>query len=351
MKKSNVNDVLEKGHGKNFHLKMIFSFLMASFMLFQVSANSIMLEKKIQFSYDNVPLKHIFKEISSQTGYKFFYNVDVINDKQSTSLTVTEETILEVLQKLSVKASFDFKIHKNQIVLTQRKITSYKTQGREIKGTIRDVDGVTLPGANIIEKGTTNGTQTDFDGNFSITVGENAVLVISYIGFETIEVPVAGQSNISVSLLEDAAGLEEVVIIGYGSQRKSDLTGSVGVVSMDNIREMPVAGVDQALSGQIAGLQISTSNGIPGGGPNVQLRGIGAIGAASQPLYVVDGFALSSTSSQISNPLNTIPPQDVESVTILKDASATAIYGSRGANGVIIISSFAAPKHLKSKEI
>lgn len=337
MKKNDKSDVLEKGHGRKLNLKMKFCFLMASFMLIQLSANSVMSENKIQFSYDNVPLKRIFKEISSQTGYKFFYNVKEINDKQITSLTVNEETIKEVLHKLSFKANFDFNINKNQIVLTHQRIISHKSQDSEIKGTITDGDGVALPGANILEKGTTNGTQTDFDGNFSITVGENAVLVISYIGFETMEVPVDGQSNISVSMLEDAAGLEEVVIIGYGTQRKSDLTGSVGVVSMDNIREMPVAGVDQALSGQIAGLQISTSNGIPGGGPNVQLRGIGAIGAASQPLYVVDGFALSSTSSQISNPLNTIPPQDVESVTILKDASATAIYGSRGANGVIII--------------
>jgi len=206
-----------------------------------------------------------------------------------------------------------------------------------VSGSVTDAIGP-VPGANIAVQGTATGTQTDFDGNYTLAnVEEDAILEISFIGYQTQEIPVNGRETIDITLENDQESLEEVVLVGYGTQKKEDVTGSVGVVDMDNIKNMPVAGVDQALTGQIAGLQISTSNGIPGGGPSVRLRGVGAVGAGSEPLYVVDGFPLSTSSNQTSNPLNTIPPQDVQSITVLKDASATAIYGSRGANGVIII--------------
>ncbi len=208
----------------------------------------------------------------------------------------------------------------------------------QVTGTVTDaVQNTPLAGVSANVKGKTVGTTTDENGRYTLRVSGKVTLVFSYVGYTDVEVEVSGKNVINVALKTDAANLQDVVVIGYGAQQKKDVTGSVGIVSMKNVKGMPVAGVDQALSGQIAGLQINTSNGVPGGGPQVQLRGVGAIGAFSQPLYVVDGFALSSTSSQISNPINDIAPQDIESISVLKDASATAIYGSRGANGVIII--------------
>ncbi|MEQ9437897.1 MAG: TonB-dependent receptor [Cyclobacteriaceae bacterium] len=208
-----------------------------------------------------------------------------------------------------------------------------------VEGTVTvQEDGEGLPGVNILVKGSSMGTITDVEGKYSINVpDENDTLVFSSIGYLTQEVAVNGRTIVNVTLTEDVHSLEEVVVVGYGTQRSQDVTGSVATVAMENVADLPVAGLDQALSGQIAGVQISTSNGVPGGGPQVRVRGVGAVGAASQPLYVVDGFPLSSSSDQISNPINDIPPQDIESITLLKDASATAIYGSRGANGVLLI--------------
>ena len=332
-------------------LKMKLTTLFLVVSLFQVQANSYAQKTKLSLDLENASIGQVFTEIEEVSEFRFLFESGQIDLDRKISLKVSQKKITDVLPILFANTDVAYKIRGRQVILTNKGIgfslprtnapegdSDKKTVlQQQVSGTVTDTEGVPLAGANIVEKGTTNGVTADFDGNFSITVDEDAVLVISYIGFKTREITVGGQSAISVTMSEDAAGLEEVVVIGYGTQKKTDLTGSVGVVPMENVREMPVAGIDQALSGQIAGLQISTSNGIPGGGPNVQLRGIGAIGAASQPLYVVDGFALSSTSSQISNPLNTIPPQDVQSVAILKDASATAIYGSRGANGVIII--------------
>src|SRR5690606_7983336 len=151
------------------------------------------------------------------------------------------------------------------------------------------------------------------------------------------EITVGNQTVLDIVLVAETEGLQEVVVVGYGSVQKKDVTGSVTPISMNNVRGQSVASLDQSLSGQVAGVNISTSNGTPGGGPRIQVRGIGAIGAGSEPLYVIDGFPVPSSSGQHSNPMSSINPQDIESMTILKDASATAIYGSRGANGVVMI--------------
>jgi TonB-dependent starch-binding outer membrane protein SusC len=211
-------------------------------------------------------------------------------------------------------------------------------QGFTVKGKVNDEKGAGVPGATILVKGTTTGTTTDANGGFSLQVpGANSTLVVSFMGYQAQEVAVNNRTTLTIALAPDAKALEEVVVVGYGTQRAQDVTGSVAPISMKNVQDQAVAGLDQAMSGQIAGVQISSSNGVPGGGPAIQVRGVGAVGAGSQPLYVVDGFPLSTTSGQTSNPINDIPPQDIESITVLKDASATAIYGSRGANGVVMI--------------
>ncbi|WP_143305618.1 SusC/RagA family TonB-linked outer membrane protein [Chitinophaga vietnamensis] len=211
-------------------------------------------------------------------------------------------------------------------------------QTNTISGQLTDAStGAPLPSVSIGVKGSSKGTFSDTNGRFTISANASDSLICSMVGYTTRAVYVGNRSKLSITLEPGNKVLNQVVVVGYGTQQKKDVTGSVGTVSMKNIKDMPVAGPDQALAGQIAGIQVSTSNGIPGGGPQVQVRGIGAVGAGSQPLYVVDGYPLSSTSDQVNDPINTINPQDIESMAVLKDASATAIYGSRGANGVVLI--------------
>ncbi len=227
------------------------------------------------------------------------------------------------------------------IVLVQLMLASSLAwaQNNSVSGTVTDSEtGETLPGVNVLVKGTTTGTSTDTEGNYSLNAPSlTDTLVFSYIGFETQEIPINSRTTVNIEMSSQTLTGEELVVVGYGEQRGEDVTGSVSSVSMNNVDTQPVTSADQQLTGQISGVQVNTTNGIPGGGPQIRIRGVGAIGAGSQPLYVVDGFPLPSASSQISNPLNDIPPNNIESISVLKDASATAIYGSRGANGVVLI--------------
>ncbi len=198
---------------------------------------------------------------------------------------------------------------------------------QSVSGTITDATGTPLPGASIIEKGTTNGTQSDFDGNFTIEVANGATLIVSYVGFAKQEVQVDGQSSINVSLEEDASQLDEVVLVGYGTQSRVAVTNAISSVTSEDLVETPAIGVQQALQGRAAGVQV-TNTGAPGSNPLVTIRGLGTFGN-NQPLFVVDGVPTGS--------LNSIPAESIESVDVLKDASSAAIYGSRGSNGVILI--------------
>lgn len=221
------------------------------------------------------------------------------------------------------------------LLLLSKSTVAQKTN---ISGQVTDAaTGGGLLSVTVGVKGSSTGTFSDANGRYTISAAPSDSLVFSMIGYLTRTVHVGSRNKISITLESSNKQLNQVVVVGYGTQQKKDVTGSVGLVTMKNIKDMPIAGPDQALAGQIAGIQVSTSNGIPGGGPQVQVRGIGAVGAGSQPLYVVDGFPLGSTSDQVNDPMNAINPQDIESMAVLKDASATAIYGSRGANGVVLI--------------
>ncbi|WP_349352035.1 SusC/RagA family TonB-linked outer membrane protein [Flagellimonas sp. MMG031] len=222
-------------------------------------------------------------------------------------------------------------------------------KAQTVSGTVSDANGP-LPGASVLVKGTTNGTQTDFDGNYTLNdVGEDATIVFSYIGFQTQEIAVNGQSTINVTLTEDAQALDEVVIIGYGQTTVKDATGAVAAVTSEEFNGGVIASPEQLIQGKTAGVQITQASGEPGAGVNLRIRGSNSIRSNNNPLFVVDGIPLSGESTTPSggdvingsnatrNPLNFINPNDIESMSILKDASATAIYGSRGANGVVII--------------
>jgi len=207
-----------------------------------------------------------------------------------------------------------------------------------VTGTVTDPENVPLPGATVVEKGTTNGTTTDFDGNYTIDVPADATLEVSYLGYATQEVPVSGQTSLDVQLPEDATQLEDVVVVGYGTQKRSDVTGSIGSVNAENFNKGVVANPGQLVQGKISGVNVTAVSGEPGAAQNIVIRGLGSFRSGTTPLFVVDGFVIDNTSTGVgSNPLNFINPQDIESIDVLKDASAAAIYGARAANGVIAI--------------
>jgi TonB-dependent starch-binding outer membrane protein SusC len=200
----------------------------------------------------------------------------------------------------------------------------------EITGRVVSTDGENLPGVNVVEKGTTNGTATDADGKYVITVSDPlSILVFSFIGFATQEVSIGGRTVIDIGLTPDISSLDEVVVVGYGTQKKSDLTGSISKVKDGEIKAIPVVALDRAMQGRAAGVLVTASSARPGGGSTIRIRGTGSVNAGNEPLYVIDGYPIGD--------LNSINPNDIESMEILKDASATAIYGSRGSNGVVIV--------------
>ena len=207
-----------------------------------------------------------------------------------------------------------------------------------VSGIVTDENGETLPGVSIVIKGSQKGTTADGNGRYRLEVPDaSAILIFSFVGYLAQEAAVGNRTTMDVALKTDNKSLDEVVVIGYGTQRSQDLTGSVAMIDQRTIRSQPVASIDQKMIGQVAGVQIQQQSGTPGGGTSVKIRGMGSLGAGNEPLYVVDGMPYSAGMNQSLNPLLFINPNDIESISILKDASSTAIYGSRGANGVIMI--------------
>jgi len=207
-------------------------------------------------------------------------------------------------------------------------MVSFAQGAYEVSGIVTADDGAPLPGVNVIEVGTQNGVATDFDGNFTINTSKGSTLEFNYIGFATQKIPVTGQKTINITMAQDAESLADVVVIGYGSRKKSDLTGAVASVKAEELTAFPVLDAAQALQGRAAGVEVQSNNGGEPGAPiSIRVRGNTSINASSDPLVVVDGF------------IGAAFPQanDIQSIEVLKDASSTAIYGSRGANGVIIV--------------
>lgn len=260
------------------------------------------------------PLKLRFKKISEK-----YYTIYPKGESKEREKDINMNVEFDRIQRYTPETTFTANLKRE-----------LRTMAITVTGTVTDEGKMSLPGVNVLEKGTSNGTATDASGKYTLSVsGENSVLVFSFIGYTNIEVPVGARSVIDVSLQPSVQALEEVVVIGYGSVERKDLTGSVSSVSSKSIQEQAATRVDQALLGKLAGVQVKPSSGEPGAAPQIRIRGVGSISAGGGPLYVVDGFPIES--------IQAINPNDIESIDVLKDASATAIYGSRGSNGVIII--------------
>lgn len=338
-------------------LKLKISLVLILFSVLQVTAYTGYGQRKVDLNLKDVTFEKALREIRKQTGYRFFYKEDVLIPKRQITLSIEQATLEEVLENLFKNTSIDYFIQKKQIILKKRigeklLIEKIVLPQQSVSGTVYDANGP-LPGANVLVKGTINGTQTDFDGNYSLkNISENAVLVFSYIGFKTVEVAVGGRTTINVTLEADAQALEEVVLVGYGSVNIKDATGAVASVKEKDFNKGITTSPDQLLQGRVSGVQITSSSGEPGAASNIRIRGTSSIRAGNDPLIVVDGVPLTGNSvtpsggqgsgaiiggSSPTNPLNFINSNDVASIDVLKDASATAIYGSRGANGVILI--------------
>ena len=207
-----------------------------------------------------------------------------------------------------------------------------------VTGVVKDASGEPIIGASVVEAGTTNGIVTDLDGNFKLNVSAKGSLKISFIGYQTQTIPVAGKKQFDITLKEDAKVLDEVVVVGYGQMKRSDLTGSVVSVNDEAIKKSVVTSVDQVLQGRAAGVQVQANSGMPGGSSSIRIRGINSLNASNEPIFVIDGIIIDgSTGSGSDNALASINPSDIVSMDVLKDASATAIYGARAANGVVIV--------------
>ncbi|UGU17900.1 TonB-dependent receptor [Sinomicrobium kalidii] len=300
-------------------------FLLMFLSSYAVGQNNIE-TTKISIAIEEATLMQIFSEIGKNLDINFAYGESVIKNAGKYNAVFKDRTVKHILTELGKRASFGYVIQDDNIVISARTTPQEAT----VTGTVTDETGVPLPGVNIVEKGTANGVSTDFDGNYAITTGNaEAVLVFSYMGYQTREIAVNGQSGIDVQLQPDASKLEEVVVVGYGSQQRKEITSAVTSVSAEEFNRGNVNDAASLMQGKVAGLSISRAGSNPNQGSTIRLRGISTLGGNSSPLIVVDGV--------IGVNLNGVDPNDIENIDVLKDASAAAIYGSRGASGVIII--------------
>lgn len=305
------------------------------------------LERKVTIEVKNKPVYDVLLAIEKQAKVNFTYKHQIIENKKIT-LYAKNETVADVLHSI-LDEDIAYNVIDESIILKMKDPNDAGYDRAEafaisVSGRVIDQDQQPLPGVNIIEKGTSNGTTTDVDGNYTINVRDNnSVLVFSFIAYKSQEIEVGVQNQINVSMIPEIQSLEEVVIVGYGAVKKGDLTGAVGSVSSSQIKELPITSSEQALQGRVAGVQVIQGNAGPGGAVTVRIRGGNSALGGNEPLYVIDGFPLYNgqtsdvSQSQPSNGLASINPNDIVSMEVLKDASATAIYGARGANGVVII--------------
>tara|TARA_R110002096_G_scaffold334375_1_gene528162 strand:- start:7165 stop:10557 length:3393 start_codon:yes stop_codon:yes gene_type:complete len=311
-------------------------------------SNVLSQNAKVKIDVDKtLSVEEVFELIKEQTDYKFIYQDGIFKNFPKIEVKKGVVKANELLQRSLSSGNFYVILSSDNTILVKEKTLIEIKQQSQISGIVTDESGMPLAGASIIEKGSSNGAQSDFDGQFSLNIfSPNTTLVVSYIGFVTQEISTNGKTNFSIILKQDTAELDEIVLIGYGQKKSRNITGAVSKINYENLKDQNITSFEQALSGQIPGVQIAETTGAPGGNVSVRIRGVGSISSGQEPLYVIDGVPLDNdlrgsaggdSFEQPTNPLASINPEDIQSISVLKDAASTAIYGSRGANGVIII--------------
>jgi TonB-linked SusC/RagA family outer membrane protein len=294
------------------------------------------LERTVTMQVEAQPIKAILNKLAKQTNTRFVYSQQLVGAERKVTVHAQNQPLAVVLDEIFAPLKIEYEINQDRIVLRlPAKPVSANDSGSSevaavpISGKVVDAKGVALPGVTVLVKGTTTGASTSADGSFSIQAPENSVLVFSFVGYTRQELPITGANpSLTVTLIESAQDLNDVVVIGYGTARKSDLTGAVASVTSAQLTQVATSDPVQALQGRVAGVEVTSNSGQPGSGTRIRVRGVGTINN-SDPLYVVDGIQ--------TGDIGFLLPADIESTEILKDASATAIYGSRGANGVVLI--------------
>lgn len=317
-----LTNLIRINNGKSVS-RLLFITALSSISLFSYAQH-----QQVRLTGSNVTLKTAFKQIEQQTKLFVDYNTQEVNDSRVLTKLPKNSNVKEVMEQLLEGSGCSITFSNGHIIINKQARTVSST--KNISGVVKDETGEPVIGANVVVKGTTNGTVTDMNGRYSLEVPEGGVLQISYIGYNTQEVKVGSGDVVNVSLREDSETLDEVVVIGYGTVKKSDLTGAVGSVQMKDVSQVGITSADRALQGQIAGVQVNARTGQPGESMMIRVRGSNSLAGGNEPLYVIDGMPVEKMNSDIN-------PEDILSMEVLKDASSTAIYGSRGANGVVMI--------------
>ena len=340
-----MNKLLRK-HGNpplfyQFFRKMKLTILIVTASILScLSAETYSQTTKLTITENNATLLNVLRAIEDQSEFKFFYN-EKVDVNAIVSVEVNQKSVTDILDKVLSNSSIKYKVLGRQIALYDKNEMEpfmSEQQDKKVTGKVTDSSGGALPGVSVVVKGTTTGTITDKDGLFSLVLPSDAkTLSFSFIGMKSAEIVIEGKTTINVVLAEESISLNEVVAVGYGTQRKIDLTGSVVAVSSKEIMRSHPITIEQALKGKIAGVQVQNSDGAPGGGIIIKIRGANSITAGNAPLYVIDGFPVPVNDDPFNNPLSRLSPESIESISILKDVSSTAIYGAQGANGVVLI--------------
>lgn len=288
---------------------------------------------RVNIQVDNVATEKVLSEIEKQTDYLFVYNKKEVDLKRKTSVNAINKTTAEVLSTIFEGTDIIYAIEGENIMLMRKEKNlaggiDAVQQGHIVTGKIVDKNGDPVIGANVLVRGTTNGTISDMDGRFSLDVPQNAVLQVSYIGYLTQEVQVKDQDKLNILLREDTQSLEEVVVVGYGTQKKGEVASAISSIKSEKFIKTPSADPAQMIKGQVPGLTITTPDANPTSTSEISLRGITTLKASTSPLVLIDG---------IPGDLNSVSPDDIQQIDVLKDGSAAAIYGTRGTNGVILI--------------
>jgi len=319
-----------------------------------VSANTYSQNTRLDINLQNTTIKGLFGYIEQNSEFVFLYRSEDFNTSKKVSIDVKGGTINEILDQALKEEKVVYDVYERQIVIqkaAESVVNAEQPQKKDISGKVSDSKGEPITGATVLVKGTTVGITTDFDGKFKLSIPADAkTLVFSFVGMKTQEVAIAGKTNFTVSLEDETIALDEIVAVGYGVQRKSDLTGASSRVSEKDMNKSIASSPVEMVQGRVPGVNVTQNNGEPGGGMTVRVRGSNSIRSGQEPLYVVDGIPLDNTnltptggtaagygSGGNKNPLGFINPEDIETIDILKDASSTAIYGARGANGVVLI--------------
>lgn len=320
---------------------LVFCFIATGFMQ---AANAVFAQTTVTARFKDATLSEVLWEIQRQTDFTFVYSTNDVKQIKVQQLDVNNEKIAEVLDKCLQNSGLTYSVHEGVIAIKQAEKVAAPVEKVTLKGTVLDENGDPIIGANILVKGTTQGTTTDMDGLFSLEVEHSsATLIVSYIGYSKMEVKVSAGKMIKVVMNPDNNVMEEVVVTGYGTFKKSAYAGSASTVKTGELKDLPVVSFSSLLEGNAPGVQVSSSSGQPGASTSIRIRGMGSFNASNSPLYVIDGIPVQSGSVAATSSdsgfdiMSTLNNSDIENITVIKDAAAASLYGSRAANGVILI--------------